>query len=90
MKLLFLYLFLINALACVLMLVDKKKAIKNHWRIPERTLLGIAAIGGSLGAVIGMKLFRHKTKQLRFSIGLPCMLAVHTILLIMLLQKILK
>ena len=88
MKPLFLYLLLINALAFALMLIDKKKAIKNRWRIPERTLLCLAAIGGSLGAVIAMQLFRHKTKHLRFSVGLPCMLAVHIILLILLLPKI--
>lgn len=88
MKPLFLYLLLINALAFALMLIDKKKAIKNRWRISERTLLCLAAIGGSLGAVIAMQLFRHKTKHLRFSVGLPCMLAVHIILLILLLPKI--
>lgn len=84
MKLLYLYLFLINAAAFVLMLADKIKAAKNRWRIPERTLLTVAAIGGSLGAVIGMNLFRHKTKHPKFSIGLPCMLAIHIVLLILL------
>ena len=88
MEYLLLYLVLINALALVLMLADKKKAIKNRWRIPERTLLAIAAMGGSLGAILGMKLFRHKTKHLRFSVGLPCMLAVHIVLLIIFLPKL--
>lgn len=88
MKLLFLYLLLINALAFTVMLVDKKKAVKNRWRIPERTLLGIAAVGGSLGAVIAMQLLRHKTKHPRFSIGLPCMLAVHIVALILILSNI--
>ena len=88
MKPLLLYLLLINALSFALMLADKKKAVKNHWRIPERTLLAIAAIGGSLGAIVAMHMFRHKTKHPRFFIGLPCMLAVHIILLILLQSKI--
>ena len=84
MKYLLVYLILINAVSMILMLIDKIKAIKNLWRIPERTLLGVCAIGGSLGGLIGMKLFRHKTLHLRFSIGIPVMLAVHIVLLIML------
>ena len=84
MELLYLYLLLINALAFLLMLADKKKAKKKKWRIKERTLLGVALIGGSLGATLGMSLFRHKTRHLRFSMGLPVMLAVHIILIILL------
>ena len=84
MKYLYLYLLIVNALAFVLMLADKQKARKNKWRIKERTLLGIAVIGGSLGATLGMNLFRHKTKHLRFSLGLPCILAVHIVLLVLL------
>ena len=53
-KLLLLYLFLINALGLLLMLADKAKARKNLWRIPERTLMTVAALGGSLGCLIGM------------------------------------
>lgn len=84
MKLLYLYLLLVNAAAFLLMLIDKVKARKNRWRIPERTLLTVAALGGSLGAVLGMNLFRHKTKHPKFSIGLPCILAVHIVLLVLL------
>ena len=84
MKYLLVYLILINAVSMILMLVDKIKAIKKLWRIPERVLLGVCAIGGSLGGLVGMKLFRHKTLHLRFSIGIPVMLAVHIVLLIML------
>ena len=79
MNYLALYLLLINAAAFLLMRIDKQKAKKNHWRIPEKTLLGVAAIGGSLGAILGMRLFRHKTKHLRFTLGLPVMLAIHII-----------
>lgn len=87
MKPLLLYLLLINALSFGLMLADKEKAKKNLWRIPERTLLTVAAIGGSLGATIAMHLFRHKTKHPKFFIGLPCILAVHIVLLILVLTQ---
>lgn len=78
------YLVLVNAAAFILMLADKQKARRGAWRIPEGTLLGIAAIGGSLGAVMGMHLFRHKTRHLKFRLGLPLMLAVQICLLILL------
>ncbi len=84
MKYLYLYLAIINAAGLILMLVDKHKARKNRWRIPERTLLTVAAIGGSLGSYIGMQLFRHKTKHVAFSIGIPVILAVHILILVFL------
>lgn len=70
------YLLLINATAFVLMLVDKRKAKKNLWRIPEATLFLSAALGGSIGALAGMYTFRHKTKHLKFTLGIPAILAV--------------
>lgn len=75
-KLLLLYLLIINAVGFVLMLVDKIKAKKNLWRIPEATLMGVAAVGGSIGALIGMYTFRHKTKHPKFTLGIPLILAV--------------
>lgn len=84
MKYLLVYLVIINALSLSFMLVDKIKAMKNLWRIPERVLLGVCAIGGSLGGLIGMKLFRHKTLHPQFSIGIPVMLTLHIVLLVML------
>lgn len=80
MKILLVYLLLINAAAFLLMLADKRKARRGKWRIPEKTLLGIAAIGGSIGAIAGMYIFRHKTKHPRFTIGLPLILAAQVIL----------
>ncbi|MBO5868784.1 MAG: DUF1294 domain-containing protein [Oscillospiraceae bacterium] len=71
------YLVIINAVSFLLMLTDKYKAKKNLWRIPEKVLLCIALAGGSLGALIGMHLARHKTLHLQFSIGIPVMLALH-------------
>ena len=88
MDILLLYLLIINAVSLVLMLADKLKAKKNAWRIPEATLMSIAAIGGSVGALIGMQLFRHKTKHPKFSIGIPVLLALHIVLLAWLLPKI--
>ncbi len=82
MKYLLVYLCIVNALSFILMLVDKVKAIKKKWRIRERTLLFVCAVGGSLGGYIGMKLFRHKTLHPRFSIGIPVMLAVQTVVLV--------
>lgn len=88
MKYLFIYLVLVNALAFLLMLIDKIKAKKKMWRIPERVLLGVSAIGGSLGGLLGMQLFRHKTKHLQFAIGIPVMLVVHIVLLVVLYIKV--
>ena len=76
------YLFIINALAFLLMLIDKEKAKKNRWRIPEKTLLAVALLGGSIGAVMGMKLFHHKTKHSKFSIGLPVILAIQVVIVV--------
>ncbi len=78
------YLVLINAASLFIMLVDKIRARKNFWRVPEALLLGICAIGGSLGGLMGMKLFRHKTRHPQFSVGIPVMLALHIVLLVML------
>lgn len=82
MEILAIYLFLINALGLCLMLIDKRRARKNLWRIPEKTLLTVAAIGGSLGAIWGMRLAHHKTRKPKFSIGLPIIFALQVILLI--------
>ena len=82
------YLLLINAAAFILMLVDKRKARKNRWRIPERTLILSAALGGSIGALLGMYTFRHKTKHLKFTLGIPAILITQISLAIWIFQKI--
>ena len=83
MKYLLVYLAIINAFSYLLMLVDKVKAKKKRRRIPERTLLLVCAIGGSIGGMIGMKLFRHKTVHPQFTMGIPVMLAVQVSLFIL-------
>ena len=70
-KLLLLYLILINLLGFVLYGVDKAKSKGKSRRIPERTLLWVARLGGGLGCWLGMMLFRHKTKHNRFMILVP-------------------
>lgn len=70
------YLLIINALGFLLMLVDKRKARKNLWRIPEATLMTCAALGGSIGSLMGMYTFRHKTRHPKFTVGIPVILAM--------------
>ena len=81
MELLWIYLIIINAAGFLLMHADKEKAKKKAWRIPEATLLGVAAIGGSLGSLMGMYTFHHKTRHAKFYVGIPCLLAIHIFLL---------
>lgn len=73
------YLLIINALGFLLMLTDKWKAKKNLWRIPEKVLFGAAILGGTPGCLLGMYTFRHKTKHLRFTVGLPLILAAQIV-----------
>ena len=88
MKLFLWYLLLINAAAFFLMLADKRKAKNHRWRIPERTLISSAILGGSFGALAGMYLFRHKTRHLKFALGIPAILAVQLILAFWISSKI--
>lgn len=75
-----LFLILINAVGFVLMLADKQKARKNKWRIAESTLFAIATVGGSLGILLGMYTFRHKTKHITFTAGIPTILALQIVI----------
>lgn len=72
--LILLYLIIINAAGFLLMLIDKQKARRGSWRIPEATLIWVAILGGSTGSLIGMYLFRHKTRHLKFVLGIPVIL----------------
>ena len=76
------YLLLLNALAFVLYGIDKLKARKDRWRIPERSLLLVALLGGSIGAWLGIKVWHHKTLHKKFSIGVPLIICLHISLLI--------
>ncbi len=80
MKLVLIYLLIINAAGFLLMRIDKGKARKNRWRIPEATLMTVAALGGSAGSLLSMYLSRHKTRHLKFTLGIPLILAVHLVI----------
>ena len=82
MKLILLYLLIVNAVAYFLMMADKIKAKKNLWRIPESTLMLSALLGGSIGALAGMYTFRHKTRHPKFTIGIPAILFVQMLLVL--------
>lgn len=76
------YFIVINIIAFLAMLVDKKKAKKGSWRIKESTLFTLVLLGGGIGGIIGMYTFRHKTKKLYFTIGFPTILICEIILII--------
>lgn len=84
MKYVLCYLLIFNALSLLYMLSDKLRAKKNKWRIPERTLLLMAALGGSPGILAGMYLFRHKTRHMKFTLGVPLILAAQILLIVVL------
>lgn len=74
------YLLLINLAGFIIMGIDKRRAKKQAWRIPERTLFLVAALGGSLGSILGMQFFRHKTRHRKFRIGMPILLLIQVCL----------
>ena len=77
LNLLLIYLIFANLLSFLLMGLDKYKARKRLWRIKESTIFLTSVIGGSLGSLLGMFLFHHKTKHTKFIIGMPVILIVH-------------
>lgn len=79
MKLFILYLIAINLVTFIVYAKDKRKAKKGTWRTPESTLLLLAAIGGTIGALLAMYLLRHKTKHKKFFIGVPALLVLQLI-----------
>lgn len=76
------YIIAINIISFIIYGVDKLKAKKRLWRIPESTLLLLAAIGGSIGSWAGMMIWRHKTKHLKFTLGVPAIFILQFALLI--------
>lgn len=90
MKLILYYLLLINAAGFLLMLADKLKAKKNRWRIRESTLITVAALGGSVGSLLGMYAFRHKTQHLKFTLGIPLILAAQCIAVVLVMALLAK
>ena len=76
------YLIIINIIAFLAMFIDKKKAKKGRWRIKESTLLFLALMGGSIGEIIGMHVFHHKTQKPKFFIGVPVIIVLQILLII--------
>lgn len=79
-RILVIYLLAVNLLAFILYGIDKKRARNREWRISERTLIGIAVIGGCIGAILGMHVFHHKTRHWYFRYGLPVILIIQVLL----------
>ena len=87
MRYLMYYLIIINIAAWLMYGLDKWKAKSGAWRIPERTLLLTALLGGSAGALAGMLLFHHKTRKPKFTVGVPVMLAAQCVILWLIFTK---
>ena len=85
-SLIIMYGLVINIIGFILYGIDKMKAQKKQWRISEFTLLIISAIGGSIGALIGMVLFKHKLSKPKFYIGIPLFIVVDTVIMIFILN----
>lgn len=81
------YLLTVNILGFLVMFIDKRKAERGKWRIPEKTLFVIAFIGGSIGTIAGMYTFRHKTQKLKFTLGFPAILIIQIIIAIYIIIK---
>lgn len=81
------YFISLNLIGFIIMGIDKYKAKKNLWRIPEATLFIVALIGGSVGSIIGMYTFRHKTRHLSFVLGMPAILLLQIIAIVLLVRS---
>ena len=84
LSLLIVYLISVNIIGFALMGNDKRRARKNAFRIPEATLFAFSVIGGSIGTLIGMYTFRHKTKHLTFKIGIPLIIFAQILFIVLL------
>lgn len=81
-RLLFITLVAMNIVAFIMYGIDKYKAKQGEWRIPESTLLLLALLGGSIGALVGMKVWHHKTKHKKFYIGVPAIIVLQLALFV--------
>ena len=82
------YLITINVLTFIVYGVDKWKARRGRWRVPEASLLGLTALGGSVGAWLAMQLFRHKTQKKKFRYGVPAILVLQLVALLLFLSML--
>ena len=86
MKYLLIYLAVINIIAFAMYGIDKSKATHDKWRISEKSLILVAVFGGSVGAYAGMQVFRHKTKHLKFTVGVPVIFVLQILLGVLILK----
>ena len=86
--LLILWISAASLLAFLLFAIDKAKARRHRWRIPEAVLLGVAACGGGLGALLGMQLCRHKTRHIKFLLGVPLCVLLNAVVVWLLYTKV--
>ena len=82
LKAVIIYLAAINVITFIMFGADKARAAKGRWRISELALILAALLGGSIGALAGMRIFHHKTKHRKFTIGIPVILALQIILMV--------
>ena len=82
------YLLAVNVLTFIVYGVDKWKARRGRWRVPEATLMGLAALGGSVGAWLAMQLFRHKTQKKKFRYGVPALFVLQVAAVVLFLNMI--
>lgn len=78
---LIIYLIIINIISAVVTIYDKCCAVKKHWRVKESTLLLLSAIGGSVGMYLTMQIIRHKTRHIKFMLGIPVILILQAIII---------
>lgn len=90
MKYFVIYLVVVNLIAFLAMYIDKIRAKYGKWRIKEHTLFILAFLGGSIGAIVGMYIFRHKTQKARFFIGFPVILVAEVLLAILIYNDFIK
>ena len=84
------YLLAVNVLTFIVYGVDKWKAQRGRWRVPEATLMGLAALGGSVGAWMAMQLFRHKTQKKKFRYGVPALFVLQVAAVLFCLNMIIR
>ena len=82
------YLVIVNIVGFAMMGIDKKRAIRGAWRIPEASFFMAAILGGSIGSILGMRTFRHKTKHWYFKYGMPAILILQIAIVIFICIKI--
>ena len=87
-RIVLIYLEIINLLSFALFGIDKRRAKKHLWRIPEGTLILSAVLGGGIGALGGMLLFRHKTRKMRFTVGIPVIIGMQIVFFLLIIWAV--